>query len=314
MTGEQFRRRMGVDGPGPHPSDSGGAAQPPLLGTLLTTDAALMLRQVLAVGPDFVFIDTEHVPMDRSTVAGLCVTLNSAGIPPVVRTMSRDPALATAAADAGAAAVVAPYVEDVEEVRALVGAVKHRPLKGEELDRRLRKEAASGDGDHNEGNGSAGGADRDARLGSYLADRNRALSAVINVESVPALRRIDSLLSVPGLDAVLVGPHDLSCSLGIPEDYGHSSFRDALGRILHAAKRYGRGVGIHFSYCGSVERAAEWLRMGFDFFIYQSDLFFVASGLAGSLRALRNIGSPASEPDGQASDGDGDAPVPDLHI
>ena len=77
------------------------------------------------------------------------------------------------------------------------------------------------------------------------ARRNRNTSLIINVESVPALERLDELCSVDGLDAVLIGPHDLTVSLDIPEQYEHPRFIEAALRILRTARAHGIGAGIH---------------------------------------------------------------------
>lgn len=105
------------------------------------------------------------------------------------------------ALDGGASGVVLPYVETVEQVRALHGAVKLRPLKGSRMEAVVATDY-----------------DGQTELKEYVerGAKNRAL--VINIESTSAIANLDALLD-PSLnvDAVLIGPHDLSCSLGVPE-------------------------------------------------------------------------------------------------
>src|SRR5690606_14580338 len=152
-------------------------------------------------GLDFVFIDTEHIALDREALSWMCQLYAQMNLAPLVRISEPNATLATMALDGGATGVVAPYVESAEQVRALVGAVKRRPIKGKRLQQLLNGKPAEG------------------TLKSYLQEHNANHVLVVNVESTPAIEALDEILAVPGLDAVLIGPHDLSCSLGIPEQY-----------------------------------------------------------------------------------------------
>src|SRR5581483_4904764 len=84
-------------------------------------------------GADFVFIDTEHTPIGRETLAWMCSAFTAVGIPPVVRIPSPDPFEATKVLDGGAGGVIGPYVETPDQVRGLVGAARWRPLNGRRL-------------------------------------------------------------------------------------------------------------------------------------------------------------------------------------
>src|ERR1041384_6156770 len=92
-------------------------------GTLIVADSPRWPAQVVQIGLDFVFIDTEHIAIDRKELSWMCQTYAALGLPPLVRIPSPDPFAATIALDAGAAGVVAPYIETTEQVRALRGAV-----------------------------------------------------------------------------------------------------------------------------------------------------------------------------------------------
>src|SRR3954469_14354740 len=119
-------------------------------------------------GIDFVFVDTEHIPLDRQTLSYLCQTYQALGLPPVVRIPCNDPFEACKALDAGAGGIIGPYVETAEQVRGLVGAVKWRPLKGRRLQEALRDPATLEPG-----------------LRDYLEQRNGDRILIANIESVP---------------------------------------------------------------------------------------------------------------------------------
>ena len=88
--------------------------------------------------------------------------------------------------------------------------------------------------------------DLEPELRDYLATWNAGRIMIVNIESVPAMDRLDALLDVPDLDAVLIGPHDLSLSMGIPERYRDPVFDVAIGTIIHKARARNLGVGLNF--------------------------------------------------------------------
>jgi len=124
--------------------------------------------------------------------------------------------------DGRAAGVLAPYVETPQQVRSLVGATKLRPLKGQRLDEALSDRKCLG-----------------PELNDYLERRCAGNFLMINIESVPALKKLDEILAVPGLDGVIIGPHDLSVSLGVPEQYENSRFEEAVAGIVSKVREKG---------------------------------------------------------------------------
>ena len=240
----------------------------PLFGTLIVSESPRWLDVVGHCGLDFVFIDTEHVALDRGSVAWMCQSYARAGLPPLVRIPSPDPYSATMVLDGGAAGVVAPYVETVEQVRALRGAVKLRPVKGLKLQGLLAGERAS------------------RPLDDYLARSARERALIINIESVPALENLEALVAEPGVDGVLIGPHDLSCSLEVPEQYDHPRFKAAVKRIFQTARQAGIGAGIHL-FGRSVAQSREVIGWGATFYIHWSDIQLFSHHLAAEVAQLR---------------------------
>jgi 2-keto-3-deoxy-L-rhamnonate aldolase RhmA len=219
-------------------------------------------------GVDFVFIDTEHTPIDRQTLAWMCQTYQALGVPPVVRIPCNDPFEACKALDAGAGGVIGPYLETADEVRGLVGAVKWRPLKGRRLQDALRDPHTL-----------------EPELHDYLEKRNGDKILIANIESVPAIQNLEAICAVPGLDAVLIGPHDLSCSLGIPEQYGHPRFDEAVRTIFRIARAHQVGAGIH--YWLGLEQEIAWAKAGGNLVMHSSDLAAFSRTLQSEIDVLR---------------------------
>lgn len=245
-------------------------------GTCVVSPSPMWPQMIAGCGLDFVFIDTEHVALGRETLSWMCRVYAALGLAPIVRVPKPDPFLACMALDGGAAGVIAPYLESVEQVRDLRGAVKLRPLKGQRLQNCL-----------------CGSEALEPEVAHYLSQRCENNVMVVNVESVPALKALDDILAVPGVDALLVGPHDLSINLGIPEQYTHPRFLDAITTIITKARNANVGVGIHYS--GGMDLELRWAREGANFIIHSSDISLVHDALK------RDLGEFRQQLDGGAS-------------
>lgn len=223
---------------------------------------------VKTIGIDFVFVDTEHTPIGRETLSWICQTYQALDVPPVVRIPCNDPFEACKALDSGAGGIIGPYVETADQVRGLAGAVKYRPLKGRRLQDALRDPNAL-----------------EPELRDYLEKRNGDKILIVNIESVPAIQNLHEICSVPGLDAVLIGPHDLSCNLGIPEKYDHPKFDQAVREILRIAREHNVGAGVHFWL--NMEQEVAWARAGGNLVVHASDLFAFSKTLKTEIAQLR---------------------------
>lgn len=253
-----------------------------VFGTLIVSPSPKWPPAVRECGLDFVFIDTEHVALDRVELSWMCQTYAALGLPPLVRIPSPDPYAATMVLDGGAAGVIAPYVESAEQVRQLCGAVKLRPLKGQHLQQLLA------------------GARPEPELADYMAKSAAKRLLIVNIESTPAIAALDDILAVTGLDAVLIGPHDLSCSLGIPEQWDHPKFLSACETIFRKARAAGIGAGIHF--WGSVEQHAHFLKLGASMLIHSADITLFRKHLSLEVEAVKKAAGVKQVAKGRAGD------------
>ena len=239
----------------------------PVYGTLVVSASPRWPSVIGDSGLDFVFIDTEHVAIDREPLSWMCQVYRQLNIAPLVRIPEPNPNLATMALDGGATGIIAPYVETAEQVKSLVGAVKCRPLKGRRLQELLDGKAV------------------EPVLRRYIDRRNSQNVLIVNVESEPAVEALDEILSVPGLDGVLIGPHDLSCSLGVPEQYDHPKFEATVQDIIQRARSAGVGAGIHF--WGDLQQEIHWLQSGLNMLIHSGDITLLAKHLRSELDTIK---------------------------
>ncbi len=93
----------------------------------------------------------------------------------------------------------------------------------------------------------------------------------MNIESTAAIEALDDILAVKGLDGILIGPHDLSCSLGIPEQYNHPKFDQTVKDIIRKANAKGMSVGVHF-FWNDIDYELSWIKEGANIVIHRDDI------------------------------------------
>ncbi|MFC1959358.1 HpcH/HpaI aldolase/citrate lyase family protein [Chloroflexota bacterium] len=238
------------------------------------------------IGLDFVFLDSEHTPQNRETIAWAVQAYAANHIAPLLRIPEASPTLAAMGLDAGAHGIIVPYVETVEQVKAVVGAVKYRPLKGQAL-----TEAVESGHFPNE------------ETRQYLTEYNQDTVLVIMIESPAGVANLDELLSIAGVDAVLMGPHDLSVSHGVPEQYDHPIFLEAAQQVIATSKTHGVGVGMHYT-TEALGGLIQWLDWGCNFICQHSDTLYIARGAIKELDRLHaySTDSATDKPDDSSPD------------
>lgn len=239
-----------------------------VFGTCIVSSVPIWAKGIQGLGLDFVFIDTEHIPIDRTELTAMCSVYNAMGLSPIVRIPQPDPYLACMARDAGAVGILAPYVEQVGEVLQMVGATKYRPLKGERLSQVL-----------------VGTPALPTVLKEYLHEYNQGSLCLINIESVAAVDNLNTLLAVPGLDGVVIGPHDLSVNMGLPEAYDHPDFEKMVEQIIVMAREAGLAAGIHFP--SDPQRQVKWAKIGANIVLHSSDMFLFREKLRDDMAVIK---------------------------
>ncbi len=195
---------------------------------------------------DIIFLDLEHIPMDREITSWMCRAFTAAGIMPFMRVPKPEASLICQYLDAGAEGIIVPYIERAEQLRELVGAVRYRPLKGKYLELLL------------DGNYELNDETKEFLDGNVWNCNPKDKMLLINIESRPGMENLDEILSVPGIDGVMIGPQDLSISLGVPERYDSPKFDAAVKEIAEKTRAHGLYCGIHFAE--TVEQAVHFIQ------------------------------------------------------
>ncbi len=225
------------------------------------------------LGFDYVIVDTEHSPTNRSEAADLAAAFAGVGICPIIRVPNTQPHETIEGLDAGFHGVLVPYCEEVEEVRAVVAAARMRPLKGA-----LHDQIRDGKVTLNE------------ETKTYLARRNADSVVIIGIESQAAIDNLDKILEVEGIDAIFIGPNDLSITLGIPDDYTNPKYVEAHEYIIATANKHGLPAGGHMFRQDLVEF---WMNKGSRFILYNSDAAALSEGYREALNKFRGTAQVA---------------------
>jgi 4-hydroxy-2-oxoheptanedioate aldolase len=251
-----------------------------IYGTLITSTSPAWLARVKKIGLDFVFIDTEHTPMDRITLSLFCNAYKALEIAPLTRIPTPSPFDACMALDAGSNGILGPYIENVEQVLQLVGAVKYRPLKGKRLQDVLH-----------------GNIQLSEQEIEFFKNFNAGNFLFVNIESVEAMNNLDDILDVPGLDGIVIGPQDLSINLGVPEQYDSKEFLDAVDYIIDKALSHGKMVGNHFSF--DINHEFEWAKRGMNIILHTQDQVVFVNNMRNELNQFRSLlGDPTYDSNG----------------
>lgn len=192
-----------------------------LLGFFIGTPSPATVEMAGLCGYDFVIIDTEHGPADVETIENMLRAAAMHGMAGLVRVPDGSVASIQRVLDAGADGILVPHVSSAVIAREVVERALYAPEGKRGV--ALSRSSAYGTVDSK----------------AYYASRNRHTVVIIMVEDAEALPVLDEIVSVPGIDAVFIGPGDLGASLGQAGDTRHPLVQEAVSRIVEAAKRAG---------------------------------------------------------------------------
>jgi 2-keto-3-deoxy-L-rhamnonate aldolase RhmA len=240
-----------------------------VFGTMVQEMRSPGIAQILAVaGFDFFFIDMEHSPFNMETVADLIRTARLSNIAPFIRVPDLEYHLLSRPLDAGAQGLMVPRVDTPDQVRKVISFMKYPPM-GERGCAVLR-----------------GHAEYQAEpVKDFIEGANRETLVIIQIESKQAIDHIEDMVSIPGVDVALIGPNDLSVSLGIPGELTHPLEIEHIDKVIAACTKYGVASGIH---TGNLDELKSWMEKGMRFITWSGDIGMILDASRNALNTLRS--------------------------
>ncbi len=237
----------------------------PPIGTWIMSASPLVAEAVGCAGFDWGVVDMEHSPLDLAGAVQMLQALAGTRLVPLVRVPWNEPVMVKRVLDAGAATVMFPFVQSADEAARAVAATRYPPQGIRGMAPLTR-------------------ASRFGTLPNYLASANRDVGVVVQLETEQALEAIDAIAAVAGVDALFIGPVDLSASMGQVGRWSHPSVMDRMSQAVRRAKAAGMPIG---TIGGAPEDVAQYRAMGFDYVAMGSDLGLLMHASHTALAALR---------------------------
>lgn len=227
------------------------------------------IAEILAnAGFDWIVVDLEHSVIAIDQAGDLIRVIDLCGAAPLVRLTSNNPDQIKRVMDAGAHGIVVPMTNSAADAARAVAAVRYPP-------------------DGTRGVGLARAQAYGAGFREYFEWQRDGSVVIVQIEHKDALDRLDEILSVPGVDGFIIGPYDLSCSMGIPGQFEHPEFIAAMARILDAGHRLQVPAGLHIVEPDAA-RLAQSLRDGYRFIAYSVDIRLLDTGARQGVQLFRD--------------------------
>lgn len=227
------------------------------IGSWITIGHPAIAEIMSFAGFDWLTIDMEHSAITLAEAQNLIQTIELSDCAPLVRVGSNDPVIIKRVMDAGAHGVIVPQINSVQEAKDAVSAVKYPP-KG------------------TRGVGLARAQGYGIDFEDYKAWNDNNSIVIVQIENIRGVENIEEIISVEGVDGFIVGPYDLSASLGIPGEFDHPSYLQAIEKINHVIKKSTKAAAGFHVVPLDTEMVHSKIKEGYSFLAYSLDSLFIA--------------------------------------
>jgi 2-keto-3-deoxy-L-rhamnonate aldolase RhmA len=237
----------------------------PPLGSWLMSASPVVAEAMGCAGFEWSVVDMEHSPLDLGTVVHMLQAIAGTPMVPVLRVPWNETVLIKRVLDAGAQTLLVPFVQNAAEAAAAVAATRYPP----------------------HGVRGMAGMSRGSRFGTaanYFGTANDGMSVIVQLESMQAVDRLEAIAAVEGVDALFLGPADLSGAMGLVGQLTHPLVMDVMADCVRRCHAAGKPVG---TVGGTPEVVTQYREAGFDFVAVASDLGLLMRAAAGAITALQ---------------------------
>lgn len=238
------------------------------IGSWITLGHPAIGEIMAQAGFDWLTIDMEHSAIDLGEAQALMQVISLSGCAPLVRVGDNDPYLIKRVMDAGAYGVIVPMVNTKDEAVRAVEAVKYPPS-----------------GKRGVGLGRAQWYGLEFQ--KYKEWVHRESVVIVQIEHIQAVRNLEAILGVKGVDGFIVGPYDLSGSLGVPGEFDNQKVKTALARVIKIAKRMKKTAGFHVVSPDPALFKSKF-HEGYRFLAFGLDTLFLGENVKKLMKEIRN--------------------------
>jgi len=237
------------------------------LGTWITIAHPDVVEAISTLPINWLVFDMEHAPIDVSNLEILLMGVKNPDIASIVRVPWNDMVVIKRVLDVGATGILVPWVNTRTEAENVMKYVKYPPtgVRGVGPRRAILYGAIN-------------------FLDYYKKFELEDLVVAVQIETEEALKNLEEIVSVNGIDIYYVGPMDLSTNLGIPLEYNHPKFVEAIQKVLKTCEKFDKTPGIH---AFDTQLAIKYIEMGFKFVAIMSDISILRSSLAKMIELIR---------------------------
>lgn len=238
------------------------------VGSWLTIPHQAVIEILATAGFEWLVIDMEHSPISIETTMNLIGHIQGNGIQALVRVSKNEEVIIKQVLDAGADGVIIPMVKNKEEAIQAVNYVKYPPIgkRGVGLNRAQKYGTA---------------------FDTYKDWVAKEAVIIVQIEHIEAVENLDDILGVDGVDGIIVGPYDLSASMGYPGDYDREDVKAALDKIDVITKEHQKPLGFHV-VDSNHEKIVEKIQKGYSFLAFSLDFFFLGDKAREEMKQLKS--------------------------
>jgi 2-keto-3-deoxy-L-rhamnonate aldolase RhmA len=234
----------------------------------------LLVPLLADTGLDFAIVDTEHSAYSYLDVQNFALAARTRNIALLVRPPGSDYHSIAKVLDCGAEGILVPRVETPEEVAGIIAAAKYPPIG-------KRGYSPSG---------VTTGFKKDLTMAQKVQQINQEVLILLQIEKSEAVNQIEAIIQPPEIDGVIIGPADLSLSVGVPGDYDNPKLMEAITRVITACRARKIPYGIHLP---DVVKLSEWKQQGMTILMYANPFQMIAADTQRFLDAIRGSSSPS---------------------
>ncbi|MBL8341696.1 MAG: 2-dehydro-3-deoxyglucarate aldolase [Rubrivivax sp.] len=235
------------------------------LGTWVMSASPIVAEAVGTAGFDWGVLDMEHTPLDLMTLVHLLQAVGNTKMVPVVRVPWNDMVTVKRVLDAGAQTLLFPFIQNAEEAARAVAATRYPP-------------------EGVRGMAAMGRASRFGTVPDFFKTANKTVGVVVQLETPQAIAQLEAIAAVPGVDALFVGPGDLSGAMGHVGAPTHPEVMTLMTDAAERAHAIGKPIG---TVGGTPEVVTRYRAAGYDYVAVASDLGLLMRGAQTMVQALR---------------------------